>query len=141
MFGRYCIQQGPGVRVMRVAQHLLRWPLLHRHAVAQHQYFIRQLRHYRQVMADDQQRVAAGLDFLQHFEDLRLHRGIQCGGRFIGDHQPRAQRQRAGNQRPLTQAAGQLIGTLPGTQPGLGHTDLSSNSITRSPRLRRSPQL
>ena len=114
MFGGHRVEQGAGVGVTRIAQHLLHRSLFHRHAVTQHQHLIGQLRDHRQVMADDQQRIATGLDGLQHLKDLRLHGGIQRGGGFIGDHQTGIQCQRTGDQRALAQAAGQLIGTLPG---------------------------
>ena len=60
---------------------------------------------------------------MQHLQNLRLHRGIQSGGRFVGDDQPWAQCQCTGDQRTLAQATGQLIGSLAGTQFGLGHAD------------------
>jgi len=92
--------------------------------MAQHHHLVGQLRDHRQVMADDQQRGAARLDLLEYLENLRLHRGVQRGGRLIGDHQRRVQGQGTGNQRTLAQATGQLPGALTGAQLDVGHPDL-----------------
>ena len=50
-----------------------------------------------------------GLQLLEQFQHLRLHRHIQRGGRFVGDEQARLQRQRACQGGALALAAGQLV--------------------------------
>ncbi len=57
---------------------------------------------------------------LQLVEHLRLDGDVERGGRLVGDHQLRVERDRRGDQRALAQAAGELVGPLLGADLGLG---------------------
>ena len=58
----------------------------------------------------------------QQQQHLDLHRGIERGGRFVGQQQARAAGQRHGDHRALAQAAGQLVRIV--VQPPCGRRDL-----------------
>jgi hypothetical protein len=49
---------------------------------------------------------ALALQILEQRQNLRLHRHVESGGRFVGDQHLRLAGQHHGNQRPLTLAAG-----------------------------------
>ena len=52
------------------------------------------------------------LQLTQQAKHLRLNSDVERGRRLIGDQQPRLAHQRHGDHRPLSQAAGQLMGKL-----------------------------
>ena len=63
-----------------------------------------------QIVGDQQQRQAAfRLQLRQEFEDLRLDRDVERGGRFVGDQQRGVVGQRHGDHHALALAAGQLV--------------------------------
>ncbi len=58
--------------------------------------------HHIQVMADKNQRhLQIGAQLPQQFQNFRLHRHIQRGGRFIGNQQHRIAGESHGNHNPL----------------------------------------
>ena len=56
-------------------------------------------------------------------EHLRLHGDIERRGRLVGDHDVGVERDRRRDERALPQAAGELVGTLPGAHCGGRHAD------------------
>ncbi len=108
----------------RPLQHLRDRPLLDHLAVAQYHHLVGQLRHQRQIMADDQQCPTASLDRLQGRQHLHLHGGVQCGGRLVGDQNAGCVGQRRGDQRALAQSAGKLVRALACAQGRFRHTGL-----------------
>ncbi len=108
--------------MLRILQHLLGGPLFNDLAVAHHGDPVREAGHHRQVVADHEHAHGTGLQPIQQAHHLRSHRGVECRRRFVRDEESRARGDRRGDQRPLPEAAGQLMRILQGPQPGLGHT-------------------
>ncbi|MOA12453.1 hypothetical protein D3C78_1324480 [compost metagenome] len=74
---------------------------------------IGKLLHDRQVMGDEDHGHAAFLlQVADEIEDLRLHRHIQRGGRFIGNQHVRIVGERHGDHHTLSLAAGKLVRIL-----------------------------
>ena len=95
--------------MLRLCQQRPAAALLHDFPVAHHQHAIRQLGDHRQIVADQQQRVAVATALRQQLQDLPLHRHIQRRGRLIGNQQRRTGRQRGGDQGALALPAGKLV--------------------------------
>ena len=84
-----------------------------------------ELAHDAEIVGDEQHRHAEPLlRFLQQFQDLRLHRDVERGGRLVGDQQIRLVRQRHGDHHALALAAGKLMRI--GAEPlgRIGNADL-----------------
>ena len=102
-------QQGAGIGVARIVEHLCHWPALDDEAEIHHHDLIRHFGDDAEVVGDEQDAHAGiGPEFAHEVEDLRLGSHIQCRGRFVGDQQWRAADQRHGNHRPLAHAAREL---------------------------------
>ena len=93
-----------------MGQHLCRRALFHNPAMLHHGDVVADLRRNAKVVGDEQQCDAEpGLDFIEQFEHLRLHRHIERGNRFVRDENVGIERQRACNRDALTLAAGELM--------------------------------
>ena len=96
------LQQQPGIRVLRRTEklggagHLDDLPGVHqRHP-------LRHAGHHRQIVRDQEQAHALlALQLLEQFQDLRLDRDIERGGRLIGHQKSRLGRQGDGDHHPL----------------------------------------
>ncbi len=108
--GRNRGDQPVGVVVARVSQDVLRWAGFHDDAVTHDDDTFGALSGQRQVVGDEQQR-GTGLrgEALQMIEYLPLHSDVECGGRLVGDQQPRPSGQSDGDEHPLAHASGQLV--------------------------------
>jgi len=63
-----------------------------------------------QIMGDEQQRNAEpALDFIEQFQNLRLHGNVERRDRFVGDQHVRIECERARNRDALALAAGELM--------------------------------
>ena len=66
--------------------------------------------HDAEIVGNEQHRHAEPLlRVLEQFQNLRLHRDVERGGRLVGDQQVRLVRQRHGNHHALTLAARELM--------------------------------
>jgi hypothetical protein len=73
-------------------------------------------------------------EVLQQVEDLRLRGDVERGGGFIGDQQPRVQRDGRGDADALPLAAGQLMGVA--VEPDMGQADAVQPVAGDGARLR-----
>jgi hypothetical protein len=73
----------------------------------------------------DQQHAEAeiALQLREQAQDLRLHRDVERGRRFVGDQQLRLAHQRHGDHHALAQAARELVRELAEAQPRRGDAD------------------
>ena len=85
-------------------------PLLDHLAGVEHGDLVGDAPHHAEIVADEQHRQAApALQLLQQVEDLRLDGDVERRRRLVEDQQVGLGRQRAGDQRALAHAAGQLM--------------------------------
>ncbi|MNS57379.1 hypothetical protein D3C72_902630 [compost metagenome] len=94
----------------RRVEHLIHRPQLHDFAQIHHHDAVRDVAHHVQVVADEhigQPEVV--LQVQQQVEHLRLDRLVQGGHRFVQDHQPGVQGQRARDVHALALAARQFV--------------------------------
>ncbi len=88
-------------------QHVVGRALFDHLAVLKHDHAIGDLGDDAEIMGDEHDgHVAAALQVADQFEDLRLRRDIERGGRFVGHQHGRLERQRHGDHRALALAAG-----------------------------------
>ena len=79
-------------------------------AILHHRDVVADLRGDTQIMGDEQQRDAEpGLDLVEQFQHLGLHRDIQRRDRLIGDQHVGIERQRPRDGDALALAAGELM--------------------------------
>ena len=79
-----------------------------------------------EIMGDEHDgHVAAALQVADQFEDLRLRRDVERGGRFVGDQHGGLERQRHGDHRALALAAGELMGVGANDPLGVGQADFA----------------
>ena len=96
--------------MLRAVQDIGRRTLLDHLAMLQHDHAVGDIGHDAEVMGDEHHRhVATALQVADQFQDLRLRRDVERGGRLVGDQHGRFERKRHGDHRPLTLAAGQLM--------------------------------
>ena len=95
--------------MLRIAEEFTGSLPLHRTTLLQDHDMVGYLLHYGQVVGDEQEgQPAAGLQFLQEFQQLRLYGYIEGADRFIADEEFGFNCQRPGQQEPLALAAAQL---------------------------------
>ena len=95
----------------RIAEDLVDLPFFHQFARIHDADAVCDLRHDAEVVGDEQHgSVLLVAHVLHDVEDLRLHRYVQGGGRFIRDQELGMARQHHGDHHPLAHAAGQLVG-------------------------------
>ena len=100
----------PGVGLLRIGQDLRRRSLFDDAAVLHHGDVVADLRGDAQIMGDEQQRDAEpGLDLVEQFQHLRLHRDVERGDGLVGDQHVGIERQRARDGDALALAAGELM--------------------------------
>ena len=92
---------------------------------------IGELAHDAEIVGDEQHRHAEPLlDVLEQFQDLRLHRDVERGGRLVGDQQIGLVRQGHGDHHALALAAGELMRIARQAPGGIGNADLAKRSRT-----------
>ena len=104
--------------------------MLDHEAVLHHRDTIADLGRNAQVMGDEDHgnpELAAQVD--QQFQDLSLHRDIECGHRLVGDQHGRLQRQRPGKPDPLTLSSGKFV------RKAVGRRRIQSDQREQFPRL------
>ena len=104
------VEQRAGIGLLRMGQHLRRRALFHDPAMLHHGDVVADLRRDAKIVGDEQQRDAEpGLDFVEQFEHLRLHRDVERRDRFVRDQHVGVERQRARDRDALALAAGELM--------------------------------
>ena len=107
---RHRAQQSPGVGVLGLVEDLLRGAVLDRATGVHHQDVVGELGDHPEVVGDDDDRgVELPLEVADQVEDLRLHRHVERRRGLVGDQQVRVARQRHGDHRALSHAAGVLV--------------------------------
>ena len=97
--------------MLRLAKQAVDLAVFHNLTGAQYRDALRDATHRRQVVGDKQiGQPQLLLELLKQGQNLRLHRDIQRGSRFVEDQNRRLQHQRPGNGDPLALAAGKLAG-------------------------------
>ena len=98
------------VGVLRIGEQRLDRRFLDHLAGIHHDDALRRLGDHAHRMGDQHDRHAeARFHVLQQFEDLRLDRHVERGGRLVGDQQLRAARERHRDHDALAHAAGELM--------------------------------
>ena len=116
--------------MLRRGEHLLHRALLDDLAVVHDADDVGDAPHDAEVVGDEQQAHAEPLaDVGQQFEDLRLHRHVERGGRLVGDQQVGLVRKRHGDHHALALPAGQLVRI--GAEPRLRHRGCRPGSGAR----------
>ena len=100
------------VRVPWRAQDLADRPGLHDVSVAHHGDAVGDAGHDGQVVADEQQAGALALEAVEQVEDLGLDVHVERGRGLVRDEQGGTRDGRGGDERPLAQAARELVGVL-----------------------------
>ncbi len=96
--------------MLRPLQDIGRRALLDHLAMLKHDHAVGDIGDDAEIMGDEHHRhVAATLQVADQFQDLRLRRDVERRGRLVGDQHGRFERQRHGDHRALTLAAGQLM--------------------------------
>ena len=111
------------VLVLGAGEELRRGRVLEQHAAVHHRHRVGELGDDGEVVADQDQRFAPRLRLLQLLQHLRLDGHVERRGRLVGDDQFRVHRDRRGDQGPLAEAAGELVGPLLGAHLGLRDAD------------------
>ena len=117
-------QQRARVGMLRIAVDRLDRAELDDLAEIHHQHAVAEILHDVEVVADeDVGEAELALEVDQHVQHLRLDRLVERRHRLVEDHQPRPQRQRAGDVDALALAARQLVriafGVVVGIEPDL----------------------
>src|ERR1700744_3763791 len=108
-------EQSPRVIVLRIAQHVLAFPLLYDGTGVHHHDVVGQMLDDRKVVRHKQVRQAEPLlQIQQQVDDPGLNGDIQCGHRFVERQDPGSQRQRPGDTDALLLPAGELRGIARG---------------------------
>ena len=103
-------EQRTRVRMLRPLQDIACRALLDHLAMLKHDHAIGDIGDDAEIVGDEHHRhVAATLQVADQLENLRLRRDVQRRRRLVGDQHGRLQRQRHGDHRALTLAAGQLM--------------------------------
>ena len=90
-------EQLPRVGLLRMGQDLRRRSLFDDAAMLHHGDVVADLGRDAQIVGDEQQRDAEpGLDFVEQFQHLRLHRDVERGDRLVRHQHIGIERQRAG---------------------------------------------
>ena len=114
-------EQRRGVGMLRGeprGQDLLCRSVLEDRAAVHHGDAVRQPGDDADVVADQHGRDAQfGLELGEKVHDLRLDRGIQPGGRFVGDQKRRFAGKRHGDHGPLAHAARKAVGIVVEPEP------------------------
>ena len=106
-------------------EHLLHRPVLDDLSAIHHADGIRDTPHDTEIVSDEQHAHAEpGPDVCQQFQNLCLHRDIECRSRLIRNQKIRFVRQRHGNHHPLALATGQLMRIAGKTGFRFGNADL-----------------
>ena len=93
-----------------MGQDLRRRALFDDAAMLHHSDVVADLRRDAQIVGDEQQRDAEpGLDFVEQFQHLRLHRDIERRDRFVRHQHVGIERERTGDGDALALAAGELV--------------------------------
>ncbi len=93
-----------------MGQHLRRRALFDDAAMLHHRDVVADLRRDAQIVGDEQHGDAEpGLDFVEQFQHLRLHRDVERRYRLVRHQHVGIERQRAGNRDALALAAGELV--------------------------------
>ena len=104
------VEQGAGIGLLRMGQHLGGRALFDDAAVLHHSDIVADLRGDAQIVGDEQQRDAEPLlDLVEQFEHLRLHGDVERGDRLVRHQHVGIERQRAGDRDALALAAGELV--------------------------------
>ena len=101
---------GAGIGLLRVGQDLRRRALFDDPAMLHHGNVVADLRRDAQIVGDEQQRDAEpGLDFVEQFQHLRLHRDVERGDGLVRHQHVGIERERARDRDALALAAGELV--------------------------------
>ena len=87
------------------------------------------------VVGDEQKGRVTALSALHEIQHLGLERGIQGGGRFVGDDERGVEHEGGGDHHALLHAAGKLVGKVPHDARGLRQTDASEPFLGARERL------
>ncbi|MPL91104.1 hypothetical protein SDC9_37167 [bioreactor metagenome] len=129
-------QQGAGVGMGRVVKHLAHRAGLDDAAGIHHRHPVADLRHHAQIVGDQDDRGAGAVAPLaQQPQDLVLHRDVERGRRFVGDNQPRPQRQCHRDHHALTQPAREFVRIGVKAAFRRGHVHVAQQPERRLPRL------
>src|SRR4051794_7312810 len=110
-------------------------PLLDDLALLHHADGIGELAHDAEVVRDEQHRHAEPrLQLLEQFENLRLHRDVERGGRLVGDQQVGLVGERHRDHHALALAAGKLVRIALQSRLRLGNADLGQEFERARPR-------
>ena len=92
--------------------------LLHRAARVHHHHPVGEVGHHTDIVGDQDHRAGQPpLHVRQDFEHLGLNRGVERGGRLVGDQDRRFHGDRHGDHHPLAHPAGEFV-RVPASPPG-----------------------
>jgi hypothetical protein len=101
-------------------------PLLHEPTGIEHGDTVGDLRRHAEIMSDQQHRQPGAMaQGVEQREELRLDRGVERGGRLVGEQQPRLGGDRHGDGGALAQAARELMRERRRAIRGIGYADLA----------------
>ena len=111
-----------GVGMARVGEEFQRWALFNDASGVENGKAGGDLGDDSEVVGDEEKGEAeVALETGEEFEDLFLHGDVERGGGLVGDKQARGAGEGHGNQRALSEAAGELMRKLAGAEGGFGY--------------------
>ena len=107
------LQQGAGIRVLRIGEKLFHRGVFHHLPTIHHHHTVGDARNHAQIMGDPNDRHAKFLlQILHQLNNLCLNGHIQRRGGLIGDQQVGLTGQGNGDHHPLAHPAGKLVGIV-----------------------------
>ena len=122
---RQRLQKRFGIRMSRFVEDLADQSVFHDLSGIHNAYAVCHIGDNAQVVGDiDHRHMVFLLQFLDKLQDLRLHRYIQSGRRFIADEDLGPAGNRCSDDNALAHSSGKLAGILPIADFRVGNADL-----------------